>query len=228
METIPERILWLIRQLGTTQSGMARDSGVGTKAINSWIKRGIMPRESNLREIADTYGIPSGPLVKFILHGEQPPRIEHGEPINGSGATLLSVDERRKRRLMPDVDTLAKAGASWQTGRHSVQVEEFNADRYIHNPTDHEDAFSFTVEGDSMSPTIRHGDKLVASPTAQVTNGCFCLCHLAFDGSSLVRRVELVDDDSYRLVPLREGHEARVYARDEVRLMRILGRWEPF
>lgn len=86
------------------------------------------------------------------------------------------------------------------------------------------DAFALRIDGESMSPDIRHGDIVVLSPTAPAADGHAAVVQLRGQVGVTCKLFRPVDDVVH-LIPLNEQSEVQAFPADSiVWAFRVLGR----
>lgn len=85
---------------------------------------------------------------------------------------------------------------------------------------------AFVVDGESMSPTLKSGDKVLVHPDAPITAGDIVLAHHPFRRSTqLIKRVcEITADGEYFLIGDNPGESTDSRTLGAFRLTNILGK----
>lgn len=76
METVGERIRWVIRRAGTNQAGLAAALGVAPATVTTWVKGRHKPHADSIQAMADLLGVDRGRMLVFIEDGGEPPPLE--------------------------------------------------------------------------------------------------------------------------------------------------------
>jgi SOS-response transcriptional repressor LexA len=89
------------------------------------------------------------------------------------------------------------------------------ADDYVdRGDTTDPNAFALTVDGDSMSPRINHGDIVIISPNAPFSSGC--IAAVALDEDRTLKKVIELNGDAILLQPENPNHNPIVVPRGKV------------
>ena len=153
------------------------------------------------------------------------------------GTTALAdLIDRHKKRSLRAVAPAAIDGAEPCDVQIITLREPDDADvvQYVNAPAvkrRHADAFALMVDGESMSPDIRHGDIVVLSPTAQAADGKAAVVQLERQigvTCKLYRRVREGGSDVVHLVPVNEQFAPQTLPADTVVwALRVLARVRP-
>jgi len=317
LKEVATRLQAFMDAVGTNQKGIARAANVGETTVSQWMNGKQLPRVSNLEALAESLGMKSGPIVRFVLKDGPMPTIDIAEttvlsgPVVNAGS-IIEPKERKagviigkarekaglsmhalakktntgkapllneadihsieyghripsaaevvkivralgadtlealeaslgipnsqktnhngaKQGKVPHFESCAKVAAGWDGARHELQITAADADEWVVNlRPEHPDAFSITVEGDSMDPEIKHGERVMAASSAPVENGCFALCFGVEDNQCLLRQVEFSDDGEFvTLRPANPKYRTKTFQfRDSsIRLVRVIAQW---
>jgi SOS-response transcriptional repressor LexA len=132
-------------------------------------------------------------------------------------ALRISMDElagiKMKKRVNP-LPVISKVIGSPEGAYYTDQDFVAGAGEDYYN-VDDENAFVLTVEGDSMEPTIRAGDRVIITPNKQHKTGDICIVRLADTGKTFLKRIE-IHGDNVLLKSENSRYETMVYKRKEI------------
>lgn len=167
-----ERIKFIRERRGLSQEGLARFIEVSPSAVGNWEQGANNPSNRTLGKIADKLGVSIPYLlgdadeISGNLLAQETPAYRTHQNVSVPGKTEL---------LMRKVPVISWAHAG-DAGNY-YDVEHFLQEEI---PTDCRDphAYGLIVEGDSMEPAYRAGDRLVVSPSEEVMNGDVVIARL--------------------------------------------------
>lgn len=164
----------LIRERGEDYAGLSRLVGRNAAYIQQFIKRGS-PRRLGERE--------RGILAAYFRVDEQLLGGATPRPTSGLGSTM---------RVVPSLDVGAAAGAGGLTEDEPIASIVAFDERWLRQLTRQPDRLSIIrVEGDSMVPTLGHGDDIMvdaADAAERLRDGIYVLRR---DGVLLVKRLAI-------------------------------------
>lgn len=150
--TFYERLTELRREKGVTQKQIQKELELGKNSFGDW-KKGIIPIRSTQQLLAKYFGV----SVDYLMGKTNNP-IPNTETVG----TYIPYE---KRGLRPVIG-LASAG----TG---VIAEEMIVDwETVDGKYDNDNYFWLKVSGNSMSPTIGNGDRVLIQRDAEIESGC--------------------------------------------------------
>lgn len=148
--------------------------------------------------------------VSMLETGRQPSQallnlIERLEEEQAGGVKSLREDPAKyhaESRVPPGAQPVRWVPLiSWVHAGVAASYEELPLDQQDLVPTLCRDtrAFALTVDGDSMTPKIEHGDQLIVMPGEEPRNGCIVVAKLKNDGV-IVRRFSRLPNEKVRLI----------------------------
>lgn len=243
---LAERIKQRIEQLGTTARAVSiKVTGKG-EFLRPILNEGAQPRANNLAKLADALGV----SVHWLLTGEQD-HISSEEVAAGLnnlaerehlGASTLEKYSGKVPGAVPEIDAKAGAG-NGNVGEHEVVTlrrgEAFVGHKVVSEwlfPSAylrHElrmqpgEIMVLEVVGDSMSPTLESGDRVLVDTTyAKPTPDGIYVVEEG-DGP-MVKRLQLVrrsDPAEVRIISDNKNHEPYTLRLDDIRIIgRVSGR----
>jgi phage repressor protein C with HTH and peptisase S24 domain len=152
--------------------------------------------------------------------------VAHFWSSSAEGAGLTKMEDLIRRGASAEVQHVraALATGDGEDAETAVQVVTLRsvavgqASEFIVAPglkARHRDAFALRIDGDSMTPEIRHGDIVVASPSCPAADGRPAIIQLVGQigvTCKLYRRV----GDRIHLVPVNEHYDPASYESDKV------------
>lgn len=191
--TIGNNIKRLRAESGLTQDRLGELVGVTGKAVCSWELGLKTPRMPVIERLADLFG------------------VSKSEIIEGAKSTPVSPITR--------VPILGRVAAG------SGCLADDNLDGYENVPTDilstEEEYILLNVKGDSMSPKIEEGDRLLIQLQPSVDSGSYAVV-LIDDEDGVVKkvcysknRIELISENPY--------YPPRIFENSEVTRVRVVG-----
>lgn len=150
------------KRLGMTQSELAEKLGVSLRAVQLWEAGKSRPQPSTLRKLSETLEIPVQALFE-----EESAKPNATEPVP---ANLMFP------RRVPVV-SWAKAGFGGDFGNLAVQIDE-----WLNTDCKDPNAYALIIEGDSMMPEFKPGDRVIFMPNVEPRNGDVVVARLAKTG----------------------------------------------
>lgn len=150
------------KKLGLTQTELGKKIGVSLRTIQLWEAGKTVPRQNRLRQLSEAIGIPINALIE-----NQNQKSNASQPVS-----LKSMFPRR----VPVV-SWAKAGFGGDFGNLAVQIDE-----WIDTDCPDSDAYALIIEGDSMMPEFKPGDRVIFMPNVEPRNGDIVVARLAKTG----------------------------------------------
>jgi phage repressor protein C with HTH and peptisase S24 domain len=169
-----ERYMTLSRRLrearlaaGMTQGEVAKKAGVSQPLYNG-LERGVYSRSKHLIAIARALNVrPEALTGETVMHKDSAPNMD-------VGFTFREVPVVGKAQLGPD--------GFWE----AEDYPPGHGAEYVAWPTKDMNAYSVRVEGDSMSPRIRHGERVIVEPNSCVQPGDEALIRTT-DGRCMIK-----------------------------------------
>lgn len=172
-----EKLKALRTRCGLTQRDLASRIGVKHGHI-SGIENGYhYPAEDRLIQIADALGADAGPLLEQLREEKTPPHLRKYLP---SQQTLDRIAPGLDRsRLIPlrRIPIISRTAAGDPKMFTDGDYPPGFANSYMLCPDDVKDpnAFALKIDGESMSPRIEHGDRVICEPSRELQNGDLCV-----------------------------------------------------
>lgn len=216
----------------TSVNEWARIHELPPQTVHGWIKDERIPRGANLRMLAEA----TGRSAEWWLSDEdelpeQPTNKEY-KPIHGD-----ADHSRHAARQIPvdlyidnyvEVRAAAGHGQLTPTDQLILQLKVNAADWRRYVGLDHKHIKVITVHGDSMKPTLSHGDQVMVDTACSsfIDDAIYCIqqgenlrfkrIKLNLDGSIVVKS----DNE-------KEGFPPEIYSADEASHFRVIGRVIP-
>ncbi len=174
-----ERLKLIRERQGLSQVELAVFLGVSSGAVGNWEACANLPPKNKLSKIASKLSV----SVDYLLGREE----SIGEPMVLSelplpyGAKRVAL-EREKIKLIPVV-SWARAGVATDYAELAGQIDE-----WVESKCSDPDAFALIIEGDSMEPEFRAGDRVVFAPNSEPRNGDYVVARQAEDGGVLFKK----------------------------------------
>ncbi len=167
METVGERISYLIKKRGINQSILAKKIGVSSQAVNQWIS-GSVKKISGVNIIKLAMELESTP--EWILTGKERKGSValSGPPKKDSTIAPTVVHDKSLLKTIPVVGT-TQGGPDrhWE----DLGFPPGWGTEYAVIECDDPHAYILRVEGDSMSPRINEGDYVLVEPSTLAQPG---------------------------------------------------------
>lgn len=201
MDEVWNRVIAELKRRGVAypQAWLARHFGIEDGAVTNWKNRGI-PKGRQM-ELAELFG-----WTPKQMKGEGLPPKPPSEGIKasfpGAGGQVLAYAGRpRSQSRVPVVGT-AKLG---EDGYYTeLEHPVGHGDGYVEAYSSDENAYALRVKGDSMHPTIRHGQVVVIEPNGRCVPGEPVLVAL-HDGRRMVKELVTERSDSITVVSVNGG-----------------------
>lgn len=156
------RLIESRQRLGLTQSELADKVGVTLRAIQLWEAGKAMPQISKLRRLSQALGVP----IQWLIQKE---------PQKGNATAPVEIKQMFPRRV--PVVSWANAGKGGDFVDLAVQIDEY-LDTDCRDPN----AYALIIEGDSMMPEFKPGDRVIFMPNVEPKNGDVVVARLAKTG----------------------------------------------
>lgn len=223
LKTVSERVRYLIGE--SSVNSKAKVWGVPTSTIAGMLERGTEPSIRNAVKIADAEGI----TLQWLATGIGPMRADHAKDSqekNRQQAPTNSIS-------IPMYEVEAAAGAgSWISEENVTDYWYFPQSWLRLERLEHADLCIINTIGDSMTPHINHGDRLLVKLNINREKALEGVFVINLDGNLRVKRLEfslapvgyrvMSDNEMYQeeFVPASEMHQ-RLYVIGEV--VRVFG-----
>lgn len=202
MDSVWDRVVSELKRRGETapQAWLAAKLGLTEQAVANWKARGI-PR-GRYMDIARVLGwsveqlTSDGLPIKLVPDRPDPPNQVIQE------ATLAYAGSQRSQTKVPVVGT-AKLG---EDGYYTeLEHPVGHGDGFVEAYSSDVNAYALKVKGDSMHPTIRHGQFVIIEPNSQCVPGENVLIAL-HDGRKLVKELVTERPDSITVMSVNGGN----------------------
>lgn len=146
-ETIGSRIDRLMKEKGLTREQLGKEIGTNANTIGHYINGKTEPKIDSIRAIARKLGV----TTSFLIDGEDRGR---------TNVRFLGIEDPRKIEF-PYVSIKARAGFAQSTD--GIQIHKITETFAIspQDAIDYPDAIVMEIEGDSMEPRLKSGDKVL-------------------------------------------------------------------
>lgn len=189
--TIGENIKKYRLQAGLTQDKLGESIGVTGKAVSAWEIGAKMPRMTTIERLADFFGVSKSRLIE--------------------NADVISAVTK-----VPIVGRVAAGQGCFA---------ESDIEGYEPIPTDmlspDEQFICLNVKGDSMSPKIESGDKLLVRLQPSVDSGDYAV--VIIDGEDGVVKKVCYSDDRIELISENPYYPPRVFEGSDVTRIQVVG-----
>ena len=193
MKTLADRILWARKQLGLTQTALAKKVNISRNAISLW-------------ESGDTKSIKS----EHLLSTAAALKVDPDWLIRGKGLpnNLPPTGIEEAQALYNPANRIpvisAVAAGNWITAEDPYQIGD--ADDWIQiDGTFGERSFALIVQGDSMTspnpPSIPNGTIIIVDPDIQPEHGSLVIAKLTDSNEATFKRLS-IDSNKRYLEPL--------------------------
>lgn len=205
----------------------AKERGLDPASLNDWLNKGRIPRSFDKLTKAtgiskeEWLGIKSDPTEAYeqgFFQATFGGKLHTGD-VNSDSIYIESY---------PDVRAAAGTGQISPTDQTVVQLKVNSADWRRYVGLDHKNVKVITVYGDSMHPTLSHGDQVMVDTACSsfIDDAIYCIqqgenlrfkrIKLNLDGSIVVKS----DNE-------KEGFPPEIYSADEASHFRVIGRVIP-
>ena len=157
---VGERVRQLRLQAGLTQRQLAEKIRASAAMINR-LEKGINFNERSARDVADALTVNYEALVSEAWDGAAPNKKSYSTQQENARIVPL----KSKTRRIPVV-SWARAGEAKDYSDLATFIDES-----IETDCKDPNAFALIVEGDSMEPALRAGDRVVVVPNSEPRNG---------------------------------------------------------
>lgn len=176
--TFIERVTELRQEKGVTEKQVLLDCGLSKNSFGNW-KKGIVPLPSAQNILAAYFGVSTDYLM-----GKTNNPIPNTEQIG----TYLPYEKRGFRPVI-----------GWASAGTGVIAEEMIIDwELVDDEYDNENCFWLEVAGNSMSPKIDNGDRVLVQRDAEIESGNIVV--VVVDGTDGYLKQLEVTEDSLSLI----------------------------
>ena len=156
MKALPNSLKLIRKERGLTLKQLAATAKVGLSTINNFENGATNASTDLLTKLAQALSVSVDDLLK---------------PSGDEGNVGLPPKKNRFR-LVPVV-SWARAGAASDYADLCTQIDE-----WVQTDCQDPNAFALIIEGDSMEPDFRAGDRVVFAPNSEPRNGDFVVARL--------------------------------------------------
>lgn len=200
--TLQRRLREARRAAGLTQAEVAKRAGISQPAYNG-LERGTYSSSKHLIAIAAALNV-------------RPEALTGGSWLHNDSAPDTDV-----QIAFREVPVVGKA----QLGPEGFwEAEDYPAGHgaeYVAWPTDDMNAYSVRVEGDSMSPRIRHGERVIIEPNTPPSPGDEVLVRTT-DGRCMVKIYLYERDERIYLDSINDTHPTISFPKEEVQRLHFV------
>jgi phage repressor protein C with HTH and peptisase S24 domain len=209
-------------------NGWAENHGLPPQTVHEWIKNDRMPRKAGIEQLASNTGIP----IKWWVSGDGPPpntsyttpSIKHHE----SNQTLPGYDTKKIRHY---VNVRGSAGPGYSV--EDETVIEVSVDTQLLRErfgTNFANIQIVGVRGDSMEPTLSHGDQVAVDTSCDrfIDDAIYAIQQ---NGDLRFKRIRLHLDGSIEVISDNERFQninrPEIYKPEQLSGVHIIGRVIP-
>jgi SOS-response transcriptional repressor LexA len=170
-----ERLNFVFKRTGLTQKEFAEKLGVSDRSIQYWLAAEKYPQEHLRATLCERLK-----LTSEYLFGEKPLTIY---PPPG-GIVPVAHDSPSNVRIEPPHIIRRVPVVSWASaglGHNYADLAE-QIDEWVDCETKDPNSYALIIEGDSMLPDFKPGDRIVISPNREAQNGDVVVARLADSG----------------------------------------------
>ncbi|MCU9998853.1 helix-turn-helix transcriptional regulator [[Pasteurella] aerogenes] len=207
-----ERMTYLLKhKFGNNNSKFARDVGVAITSLNRWLTGEADPSRSNLIKIAEATGVS---LEWLALGKETSPVRTHEDDNEPNYNGYEDIDDFRH------ISVSAGFGA-FNDDNNSNEKVKIESSWLESRRLKAKDCAMFSVDGDSMYPTLKDGEEIVIDRSKkELREGkIFVLNHM---GTMWVKRVR-VNYDSIELISDNNFYNPITITQDEAEQLNVIG-----
>lgn len=200
--TFIERVTELRQEKGVTEKQVLLDCGLSKNSFVNW-KKGIVPHASAQNILAAYFGVSADYLM-----GKTDNPIPHTEQIG----TYLPYEKRGFRPVV-----------GWASAGTGVIAEEMIIDwEQVDDEYDNENCFWIEVAGDSMSPKIDNGDRVLVQKDAEIESGNIVV--VVIDGTDGYLKQLEVTENSIILHSVNPYYPDMVFPSSDEKRLHFIGR----
>lgn len=204
MDDVYARVDEELSRKGRTWAWLARELEVTDQVVQNWKHRRVPPeRYSALADALDWT------LEQLI--GKEPSPSFGGVNEPSAPRYLEYAGRPRTSTRVPVVGTARLGGDGYY---NELEKPAGHGDGYVEAFSNDANAYAVRVKGDSMHPTIKHGQIVVVEPNGQLVPGENVLIALR-DGRKMVKELVTGRPDSVTVVSV-NGAERHTFERSEI------------
>lgn len=197
-----ERATELRKEKGISEKQVLSDCGLGKNSFVNW-KKGVIPVASTQQVLAKYFGV----SVEYLM-GKTDNPIPDTEQIR-------NYQPYTKRGLRPVI--------GWASAGTGVIAEEMIIDwERVDNEYDNENCFWLEVAGDSMSPKIDNGDRVLVQRDTDIESGHIVV--VVVDGTDGYLKQLEVKEDSIVLHSINPYYPDMVFENTDKKRLHFIGR----
>ncbi len=224
----PKRFEFIIENTEGSKTKFARGTGKTPAQITDICKGRGKPTFDYLLSLNVKYGV----NVNWLLSGEGTPFLDGSQQVvmyPGNTETDKEVSWHKISLndfiLVPKYDVHASAGyGSVIQSEQVVDYLAFKRDWVNHDlRTDPSDLALITVDGDSMEPTIRHGD-LILVDLSQTTVKKDSIYVLRLEDVLVAKRLQRIYDGSLVIRSDNPAYKEQIVPKEDLESLQIIGR----
>jgi phage repressor protein C with HTH and peptisase S24 domain len=207
-----DRIKMIRERRGWSQEDLARLIGVSPSAVGNWESKANKPSNRTLGKIAEKLEV----SIPYLLgETEENSGMVMNETI-GKYQSNPNLRESKEGILMRKVPVISWAHAGESANYYDV--EHFLQEEV---PSDCPDplAYSLIVEGDSMEPAYKAGDRLVVSPSEEPMNGDVVVARVEESGEVFFKLYHLNGKNLVRLSSYNPIYPVLEFSREDFRFI---------
>lgn len=163
-QVLAKRLLDCRLAHGWSQREAAEHIGVALRSVQSWEMAQTLPHPAKIQRVSETY---KRPIAWFFGDDSSVPRAL---------AAQWQAEGVTKSQSIPVV-SWASAGQGGDYGDLAAQIDEF-----INSDCKDPNSYALILEGDSMTPEFKPGDRVIFMPNEQPRNGDVVVARLAEGG----------------------------------------------
>jgi len=201
MKTLAERLAWARAQKSLTQAELGKLAGVSQGTIGN-LESGLRTDARRLLHIAAALGVEPMWLAEGMakeVNGEAapPPQFDENVSLARLGGRPIPVISAVQAGALKDMETPYSPGAGFAV----EYTDDENLSRW---------AFSLEVEGESMTPDFRPGDRVIIDPDLAPNPGDFVVAKNGGEQATFKkyrpRGMDINGNMVFELVPLNQDY----------------------
>lgn len=202
-----DRFYQLCKAHGTKPNPVAKALGISSATITKW-KSGSDPQSSNVKKIADYFGV----SVDYLLGNEE---IPNKEPKRIPQPNALFYEDR-KVRMIPVYES-ASAGFGSMAQDYIIDYQPC----MIRSDSEAAETIFIRVQGDSMFPKIENGDLIQVHKQTSVDSGDIAV--VMIDGSDGFVKKVVYGETWIELHSINPMYQTMRYNGREVTRVKVVG-----
>lgn len=195
-EHMENRLKAVREKAGLNLIELAKRSGFAVSTINNFENKKTDGSDRFIKTMAETLGV----RIKEIVpdwEEKASGAIREGEDQPYGGGKLI-MKTRHARRMVP-VISWARAGRITERGFNYEDLENY-FEETVETDSRDANAFALIVEGDSMAPEYRAGDRVVFAPNEEPRNGDIVVARLKDKGTVFFKRFKRVGPEGKKVL----------------------------